>query len=316
MFFEGSKWVWRNGECVPWEKATIHLSAHGLHYGSGVFEGIRCYGTSVGPAIFRLDAHLDRLFASASVYGLEIPYSWSELAEAICEVVRRNGFRSCYIRPLCFFGSHNLSLDPTLCPVEVAILAWSWDALLGQGSQERGIRVTISPRMKFDSRMMPASAKACGQYLNSILAVQDSTCRGYDEALLLNLEGNIAEGSGENLFLIRNGEVMTNAEEDSILPGITRDSILTLARELGYPVNIQRLKKEDLFSADEAFLTGTAAEVTPIHEVDGHLIGKGERGPVTEILQRAFFAATSGRDPAARDRGWLHFVSQPVLQVK
>jgi len=295
-----------NGGLVPWSRATTHVSAHALHYGSGVFEGMRCYETPDGAAVFRLDAHLDRLYSSAEIYGLEIPYTQAELSEAVCEVIRRNDFDSCYIRPICYFGSGSLNVHPRNCPVEVVILAWPWATYLGAAGLEQGVRVTVSPWRKFQSRMMPTTAKACGQYLNSMLAVRDAIDRGYAEALLLDSEGNLAEGSGENIFIVRDGQLLTNDDRHSILLGITRDAVLQIAGDLGCPVEIKALELDDLLSADEAFFTGTAAEVTPISEVDMIPIGRGSRGPVTQEIQRAFFAATSGHDH--RYAHWLHSV--------
>ena len=263
MSFEQSKWVWMNGDVVPWGAATTHVSAHALHYGSGVFEGMRCYETSEGPAVFRIDAHLDRFYSSAEIYGLEIPYTRGELSEAVCEVIRRNDFSSCYVRPICYFGSASLNVHPRNCPVEVVILAWPWATYLGAAGLEQGVRVTVSPWRKFNSRMMPTTAKACGQYLNSILAV--------------------------------------------------RDAVLQIARDLDYRVEIRVLELDDLLSADEAFFTGTAAEVTPISEVDETPIGNGARGPVTREIQEVFFAATSGRDE--RYAHWLHLVDAKRGQV-
>jgi branched-chain amino acid aminotransferase len=310
MSFDQSKWVWRNGEIIRWEDATTHVSAHALHYGSGVFEGIRCYATDAGPAIFRLDAHLDRFYASAEVYGLEIPFERLELIEAIEELVRVHEFESCYLRPLCYFGSDSLSVHPAQCPVEVVILAWPWAPYLGAVGLEEGVRVTVSPWKKFHSEMMPTTAKACGQYLNSILAVRDAFKRGFDEALLLNSEGYLAEGSGENLFLVRDGELITNDERDSILMGITRDAVVRIAQDLGYRVVTRAMTLEDLVDADEAFFTGTAAEVTPIREVDGVAINDGRRGPVTKNIQQVFFSAVAGREELYKD--WLHLVAQPL----
>ncbi len=312
MTFDQTKWVWMNGRCIRWANATLHVSSHALHYGSGVFEGIRCYQTVDGPAILRLDAHLQRLFASAEVYGIEIPYTVDELAEAACEVVERNDFSSCYVRPICYYGSDSLGVHPRSCSVEVAILAWPWAPYLGEEGLEKGVRVTVSPWLKFSSRMMPTVAKGCGQYLNSMLAVRDAFRRGYDEALLLDAEGHIAEGSGENLFIVRDGRLLTNDERHSILMGITRDAVIKIAGDLGYDVETGALRLADLLSAEEAFFTGTAAEVTPIREVDGTVIGHGARGPITEQIQRVFFAVTEGRDPRYKD--WLHAVAvQPAV---
>jgi branched-chain amino acid aminotransferase len=274
---------------------------------------MRCYETADGPAIFRLDEHLDRLYQSAAVHGMPIPYQREELSEAICELIERNGFKSCYVRPLCYYGSSSLSLHPAKCPVEVVILVWPWAPYLGAEGLEHGVRVTVSPWKKFHSDMMPTTAKACGQYINSILAVRDAVSRGFDEALLLDTQGNIAEGSGENLFVVRDGEVLTNDERDSILLGITRDAVIQIARDLGHKVNVGPISLDDLLQADEAFFTGTAAEVTPIREVDGAFINDGQRGPVTQLIQNVFFSATSGRDERYRD--WLTFVASQTVKL-
>lgn len=302
-----------NGCVVPWHSATLHVSAHALHYGSGVFEGIRCYDTAKGPAVFRLDAHLDRLYASAEVYGLKIPYRKEELTAAVCQVIQRNNFSSCYIRPICYFGSGSLNLNPRNCPVEVGVLAWPWAAYLGAVGMEHGVRVTVSPWRKFDSQMMPTTAKACGQYLNSILAVSDAVGRGYAEALLLDLNGYLTEGSGENLFIVKDGRLITNDDRHSILLGITRDSVIQIARDLGYAIEVKALTLQDLLTADEAFFTGTAAEVTPISEVDHTPIGIGIRGPITREVQNTFFNATSGQD--ARYSHWLYLVASHEGQL-
>lgn len=312
MAFDSTKWVWMNGACVPWAEATVHVSAHALHYGSGVFEGVRCYETEDGPATFRLDAHLERLYASAAVYQMEIPYTREALAEAIGDVVRRNEFRSCYVRPICFYGSDTLGVHPRACPIEVVILAWPWAAYLGDEGLDAGVRITVSPWQKFHSRMMPTTAKACGQYLNSILAVRDAASRGFAEALLLDAEGRIAEGSGENLFLVKDGRLHTNDESHSILLGITRDAVIQLARDLGHTIETGPLYLADLAAADEAFFTGTAVEVTPIREIDGQVIGTGRRGPITAQIQQAFFDATAGRDP--RYRHWLRLVTPQLVE--
>lgn len=304
MTFDQTNWVWKDGRVIPWSSATTHVSAHALHYGSGVFEGMRCYETTEGQAVFRLDAHLDRLYSSAEIYGITIPFSRDELSAAVGEVVSRNGFQSCYVRPICYVGSGNLGVHPGNNPVEVVILAWPWAPYLGAEGLENGVRVTVSPWRKFQSQMMPTTAKACGQYLNSMLAVRDAVNRGFAEALLLDADGHLAEGSGENLFIVRDGKLLTNDERHSILLGVTRDAVLQIARDLGYSVQIGVLSLEDLLLADEAFLTGTAAEVTPIREVDGKVIGKGVRGPVTADIQRVFFDATAGRD--RRYKLWLH----------
>jgi branched-chain amino acid aminotransferase len=306
MGFEQSKWVWMNGRMVAWNDATLHVSSHALHYGTGIFEGIRCYETEFGPAVFRLDAHLDRLFTSAEVYNLEIGYSRDELTRVVCEVIERNQFKSCYVRPICYFGSNSLGLHSKDCPVEVAVLAWPWAPLLGAEGQQKGVRITVSPWAKFHSRMMPTTSKACGQYLNSILAVRDAYNRGFDEALLLDNDGNIAEGPGENLFILKDGKLYTNDETSSILLGITRDSVIQIARDSGYTVQVGKLQLDDLLNADEAFFTGTAAEITPIREVDGTEISQGKCGDLTRQFQEVFTAAVHGRNPFYQH--WLHFV--------
>ena len=308
MSFDGIQWVWKNGKVIPWADATVHISAHGLHYGSGVFEGIRCYDTEAGPVIFRLREHLERFFASAAVYGIAIPYTLEELSDAITELIAANEFASCYIRPIAFMGSASLGVHPGKCPTEVSILTWAWGAYLGADGLENGIRVTVSPWRKFHSSMMPTTAKACGQYLNSMLAVTDAFERGYDEALLLDMDGRLAEGSGENLFVIKDGKIFTNKADDSILMGITRDSAIEIAKVLGYEVEKRSLDLDEVLKADEAFFTGTAAEITPIREVDGTVIGSGTRGEITRQIQATFFDAVNGRDP--RFQKWLHPVQQ------
>ncbi len=310
MSFENIEWIWKNGEIIPWANATVHVSAHGLHYGSGVFEGIRCYETENGPALFRITEHYERFHASAEVYGFKIPYSVEELTEATCELINRNGFKSCYVRPICFMGSGSLGVFPRNCPTEVSIMAWSWAAYLGAEGLEKGVRITVSPWRKFHSSMMPTTAKACGQYLNSILAVSDAFARGFDEALLLDVDGRLAEGSGENLFIIKDGVIYTNKADDSILMGITRSAAIEIARTEGFTVEAKSLELDDLLNADEAFFTGTAAEITPIREVDEALIGAGKRGPITEKIQSTFFDAVNGRD--ARFAKWLRPVEQFV----
>ena len=293
---------------MPWADATVHVSAHGLHYGSGVFEGIRCYETESGAALFRVKEHYERFHQSATVYGFAIPYSVEELIDATCELIDRNEFKSCYVRPICFMGSGSLGVFPKNCPAEVSIMAWAWGAYLGAEGLEKGIRVTVSPWRKFHSSMMPTTAKACGQYLNSILAVNDAFARGYDEALLLDIDGKLAEGSGENLFVIKDGKIYTNKADDSILMGITRSAAIEIARAEGFEIEAKSLELEDLLTADEAFFTGTAAEITPIREVDEQQIGAGKRGEITEKIQATFFDAVNGRDE--RFAKWLHPVGQ------
>ena len=302
--FDKANWVWMDGKMVRWQDATVHVSSHALHYGTGVFEGIRCYSTANGPAIFRLEAHLDRLYNSAAAYGMKIPVDKNDLTTAICGVIRKNNFDSCYIRPICYYGTATLGLLANRCPMRVSVLAWPWDAMHGNESLQSGVRVLVSRWIKFHSRMMPTTAKACGQYLNSVLAAQEAVAQGYDDAILLDDDGYVCEASGENVFLVRNGEVLTNDSKHSILMGVTRDSAITIARDLGCQVHIRALQLPDLLSADEVFLTGTAAEVTPVRTVDEHLIGDGKRGRITGDIQRVFFDAVSGRAPAYKS--WLH----------
>lgn len=306
MSFEDAKWVWMNNEFRPWEKATVHVSAHALHYGSGVFEGIRCYDTPDGPALFRANDHLTRFYCSARTHGMEIPYGPEHLAEAMAELVRRNQFSDCYVRPICFRGSHDLRVTPQDCPLLTAILAWPWAPLHGADSVHHGLRVCISTWKKFHSSMMPTTAKASGQYVNSMLALREAGQRHYDEAILLDVDGYLAEASSENLFLVRNGCLWTNDEQHSILLGITRDSVIQIARDLGYQVSIGALTVENLKSAEEVFLTGTAAEIVPVLQVDESQIGDGSCGFITRRIQEEFRSIVSGRN--ATYLRWL----QPV----
>ena len=312
MPFDTTHWAWINGRIVPWAESKVHISSHALHYGTGVFEGMRSYVTPHGPAVFRLDAHLKRFFASAAVYGLEIPYTSQQLEEAVCEVIRRNQFQECYIRPLCYYGSESLGLRGHN-PTETAILAWSGIKHVPKGSVEKGGRMTLSPFVKFDARMMPPTAKATGQYVNSFLATRDAVARGFDEAVLLNVEGNVAEAAVANVFVVKNGVIRTNDEKSSILLGITRDSVMQLARALGYKMEVGILRLDDLKNADELFVTGTAAEIVPFSELDGARIGDGKPGPVAKALTQAFNRAKTGQDPAWKH--WLHQVTPATVAV-
>ena len=308
MSFDDAKWVWMNGRFLPWDEATIHVSAHALHYGSGVFEGIRCYLTPEGPALFRVGDHIERFFDSARTHGMKVPYATEQLTEAMAELIRRNGFSNCYVRPICFRGSRALSVDPKSCPIETAILAWPWEPMHGAESIHRGVRVCISPWKKFHSEMMPTTAKASGQYVNSILALSDALEQGYDEAILLDVDGYLAEAASENLFLVRDGALWTNDERYSILLGITRDSIIQIARDLGYVVTVAGLTVEDLRAAEEVFLTGTAAEVVPVCQVDGNRVGDGQCGAITKHIQDQFRKIVTGKN--VNYRRWLHLVTK------
>jgi branched-chain amino acid aminotransferase len=295
--------IWMDGELVDWAEARFHVLSHALHYGSGVFEGIRCYDTVRGPAVWHLDEHLRRLFRSAKLYHLEIPYSLDALAEAIKDTIRANGLRSCYIRPLAFRGYGEMGVNPLQAPVNVVIAVWPWGAYLGEEALERGVRVKISSWKRNDQNSLPASAKATGQYINSVLAKVESLKAGYDEAIMLNQQGYVTDGSGENVFVVRGGVLVTPPVSAGCLDGITRASVMRMARDLGYEVREENLVRTDLYNADEAFFTGTAAEVTPIREVDDRVIGEGHRGPITKEIQSTFFAATKGE--LERYADWL-----------
>ena len=294
--FSKTQFIWMNGRMVPWADAQVHVTAHGLHYGSGVFEGMRSYDTPQGPAIFRLDAHMRRFAASALAYELVIPYTHEELCTASLDVVKENGLDNAYIRPLAFFDSASFSVWPKDCPVSVSIIAVPGKPYI-EGGPEYGARVTVSTVRRIDASTLPPFVKACGHYTNSIRASQEAMRRGYDDAILLNTKGDVAEGSGANLFVVRQGTLITNDLDASIVFGITRDSVLQLARDLGLPVSIRSLTLADIELADELFFSGTAVEITPIKEVDGRVVGEGTPGPITRRLQRAFLDAVHGRSP-------------------
>lgn len=281
-----------NGEMVPWDDAKIHIGSHALHYGTGVFEGIRAYETPRGAGIVRLDDHVLRLANSANLYSMPLPYTPSEIKMAIWATLTANDLDACYIRPIAYRGYKQLGLYPLNCPVDVAILVWPWGAYLGDEAIENGIAATISPWRRFSADVMPPEAKATGQYLNSVLAKLEASARGFEEAILLNAEGTLAEGSGENIFVVKDGALLTPRLSDSILHGITRDTVLRMARDLGIEVREQAITVEDLHAADEIFMTGTAAEITPIHSVDEAQIGKP--GAVTKSIQAAYFATVHG----------------------
>lgn len=300
---EEVKKIWMDGKFVDWADAKIHVLTHTLHYGLGVFEGIRCYKTARGPAIFRLEEHVDRFFHSALITEIEIPYSREEILRAIKETVKVNGLEECYIRPIAFFGYGKMGLSPVGVPVNVTIAVWSWGAYLGDEGLEKGIRVKISSFTRHHSNISMTKAKVCGNYANSILAKVEALRNGYDEAILLDAWGNVAEASGENIFIVRKG-VLKTPPLTSILDGITRDAILALAAELGIPCVEVYFSRDELYSAEEAFLCGTAAELTPIREVDGRKIGPGRPGPVTKKLQEHFFRVVRGEDN--HFSRWLH----------
>ena len=299
--------IWHDGKLVPWREATTHVLTHWLHYGLAVFEGVRAYDTQIGTAIFRLKEHTDRLFNSAHIYRMTIPYSRAQLMEAQREVVRANQLESCYIRPIAFYGSEKMGVSPKGAAVHVSIAAWPWGAYLGAEGIAKGIRVKTSSYARHHVNVSMCRAKYSGTYANSILANLEATEHGYDEALLLDVDGFVAEGAGENLFIVKDG-VIYEPEIASALIGITRASIIRLAADLGYEVRAKRLTRDDVYVADEAFFTGTAAEVTPIRELDGRSIGEGKRGPLTTKLQALFFDVVNGR--AEKYREWLTPVNQ------
>ncbi|MEQ1772823.1 MAG: branched-chain amino acid transaminase [Burkholderiales bacterium] len=294
--------IWYDGKLVPWRNATTHVLTHSLHYGLAVFEGVRAYNTVKGTAIFRLREHTQRLLNSAHIYMMKIPYSLDTLMEAQKEVVRANKLESCYLRPIAFYGSEKMGVSPKGNSVHVAVAAWPWGAYLGAEAIEKGIRVKTSSYARHHVNVSMTRAKYSGTYANSILANLEATEHGYDEGLLLDVDGFVAEGSGENLFMVKDGKIY-EPELNSALIGITRESIITLAQDMGYTVGTKRITRDDLYIADEAFFTGTAAEVTPIRELDGRTIGSGQRGPITAKLQKAFFDCVNGKSEKHAD--WL-----------
>ena len=301
--------IWHNGELVAWEDAKVHVLTHGLHYGTGVFEGIRAYETPHGPAIFRNREHLERLFKSAELYYMPIPFTFEELRSATHELVTANELRECYIRPLAFRGYGQMGLYPLDAPVEVAIAAWHWGAYLGEESKIRGVRAKVSSWRRIPHDALIPHAKASGQYLNSVLAKIEATKAGYDEAILLDAQGFVCEGSGENIYAVRHGKLITPPQTAGILDGISRNAILQIARDHGHEVEERNLARAELILADEVFLSGTAAELVPVREIDDHLIAGGEPGPVTRQLQQVFDDVLHGRDP--RYLHWLDVVKVP-----
>lgn len=288
--------IWYDGKLVPWRDANTHVLTHSLHYGLSVFEGVRAYNTDIGTAVFRLQDHTKRLFNSAHIYQIKIPYDQDTIIAAQLEAVRSNNLDSCYIRPLVFYGSEKMGVSPKGAQVHVAIAAWSWGAYLGEEALQQGIRVKIASFARQHVNVTMPRAKVASTYANSILANAEALDHGYDEAIILDTDGFVAEGSGENIFIVKDG-ILCEPEIASALTGITRSTIHALAADLGIPVQTRRLTRDDLYIADEAFFTGTAAEVTPIREVDRRLIGAGSRGPITEKLQKAFFEVVNGRNP-------------------
>ena len=295
-------WIWYDGKLVPWRSATTHVLTHSLHYGLAVFEGLRAYKTAEGTAIFRLREHTQRLLNSGHIYMMKIPYSIEKLMAAQIEVVRANAHESCYVRPIAFYGSEKMGVSPVGASVHVAIAAWPWGAYLGPDALAKGIRVKTSSYARHHINVTMARAKMSGTYPNSVLATLEATQHGYDEGLLLDVEGYVAEGAGENVFIVKDG-VIREPELTSALTGITRSTVIELAQGLGYKLLAKRLTRDDIYIADECFFTGTAAEVTPIRELDGRTIGAGKAGPVTKRLQKAFFDVVTGKDK--RHKHWM-----------
>lgn len=296
--------IWMDGKLVEWGEAKVHVLTHALHYGSGVFEGIRCYKTVKGPAVFRLREHMERLHNSAKVYFMEIPYSVQELSNATKELIKANGLEECYIRPIVFRGYGEMGLNPTNAPIQTAIAVWPWGTYLGEEGLKKGIRAKISSLQRINPNMLPTKAKCTANYANSILAKLEALNAGYDEAILLDYRGLVSEGPGENLFIVKDGVIYTPPEHASILEGITRDSAIKIARDLGYEAVVTDMTRGCLYVADEAFFTGTAAEITPIREIDGYKIGKP--GKITRAIQDKFFKITKGKEK--KYEPWLDFV--------
>jgi len=297
--------IWQDGKLIPWREATTHVLTHSLHYGMSVFEGVRAYKTAAGTAIFRLQEHTDRLFNSAHIFQMAMPFDKESINEAQKEVLRANRLESGYLRPIAYYGAEKMGVSPKGAKVHIAIAAWPWGAYLGEEGMERGIRVKISSFTRHHVNISMVRAKASGYYINSILANNEVTSDGYDEAMLLDPEGYVAEGAGENLFIVKKGKLYT-PDLTSCLEGITRATVLTLAAELGLSVQEKRITRDEVYACDEAFFTGTAAEVTPIRELDGRQIGIGRRGPVTAQIQAKYFDVVYGRSPAHSD--WLSYI--------
>ena len=305
---EKAELIWKNGEFVPWDEANVHVLSHGLHYGSGVFEGIRCYDTEIGPAVFRHQDHLERLARSAELYYLPLPRSLEEIREATKELIRRNGLRSCYIRPIAFRGYGEMGLYAKSAPVEVFVAVWPWGAYLGEEGKRNGVRAKVSSWRRISAAGLIPHAKATGQYLNSILAKTESANAGYEEAILLDERGFVCEGSGENIYLVREGEIVTPGQPSAILDGISRKSVIQIARDLGYTVVERDVARAELYLAEEVFLTGTAAELVPVREIDDHDLG--EPGEITRVIEGKFEDALHGRLEEYRE--WLDPVGEPT----
>jgi len=301
-----SKNIWFDGKLMPYSDAQIHVMSHCIHYGSGVFEGIKCYDTPKGPAVFRLTKHLNRLHDSAESFKMKIPFSVEQLYEGTINLIKSNEVKDCYLRPVAFYGHDTLGVHPKDCPVQVSIATLNWGAYISREALSYGARITVSPWRKFQTNSFPASTKATGQYLNSLLAVQDAKSRGYDEALLLNADDSIAEGSGQNIFIIKDGIFHTNDKSANILMGITRETVLNLIEDLGMKYKIDNITQDDLYNADEAFFTGSASEVTPIRKIDNHEFSNGQAGELTLKIQELYYDIVRGEND--KYKSWLTYV--------
>jgi branched-chain amino acid aminotransferase len=313
MSFPKADVIWMNGTLVPWDDAKIHIGSHVIHYASAVFEGVRCYNTPEGSAVFRLDAHTERLYNSAKIYRMDVPIDQAAFNRGILETITANKMDQCYIRPIVYRGYGQLGVNPFPCPVDMAIMVWEWGKYLGTEALEKGVDVCVSSWTRMAPNTLPAMAKSAANYMNSQLIKMEAIKGGYVEGIALDSEGYLSEGSGENLFIVKNGTLVTPPLVSSVLPGITRDTVITLARRKGIPVVEQRVPRELLYLADELFFTGTAAEITPIRSVDKISVGRGARGPITETLQQAFFDVIECRVPD--EFGWLTFVRESAARV-
>ncbi len=308
MAFAGTGKIWMNGKLVEWKDATIHIASHVIHYGSGVFEGARCYDTKKGSAVLRLDAHIKRLLASAKIYRMESPFTQQQLETAVLDTVRANGFKACYIRPLMYRGYNALGVNPLPNPVEVAMMVWEWGTYLGADALEKGVDVCVSSWNRMAPNTFPSLSKTSGNYANAALIRMEAEANGYSEGIALDTFGYVSEGSGENIFIVKDGTIYTPPLSASILPGITRDMIVQIAQDLGYHLSQENIPREMLYIADEVFFVGTAVEITPVRSVDKITVGTGRRGPITEAIQRRFLGVISGDSPDTHN--WLTYLDR------
>jgi branched-chain amino acid aminotransferase len=308
MAFPGTGKIWMNGKFVDWKDATIHVASHVIHYGSGVFEGARCYDTKKGSAVLRLDMHIKRLLASAKIYRMDSPYTPQQLETAVLDTIRANGFKACYIRPLMYRGYNALGVNPLPNPVDVAVMVWEWGAYLGADALEQGVDVCVSSWNRMAPNTFPSLSKTSGNYANAALIRMEAEANGYSEGIALDTFGYVSEGSGENIFLVKDGAIYTPPLSASILPGITRDMIIQIAHDLGYRVSQENIPREMLYIADEVFFVGTAVEITPVRSVDKIKVGAGRRGPITEAIQRQFLGVITGEGPDTHK--WLTYLDR------